>query len=186
MKRWMWLTVLVPVLLAGCGREDPAMAAALELRSRCLGAGTVEFRAEITAHYIDTWESFTLECSADGENALSFRASAPEEIAGISGTVAGDTGSLSFDGTVLAFPLTAGESVSPVQAPWIMMNALRTGCITAAVQEGELLHITVDDGYGEDALTVDLWARDGAPVEAEISREGRRCMVMQVENFGAV
>lgn len=186
MKRWLSLAVLVPALFAGCGRENPAMAAALELRGRCLGAEGLTFRAEITAQYIDTQESFTLECSADADGTLTFRAAAPEEIAGITGSVSGERGALTFDDTVLAFPLTAQESVSPVQGPWILIKALRTGCITAVGQEGELLHITVDESYADDALTVDLWARDGAVVGAEISKDGRRCLVMTVEGFDPV
>ena len=174
---------LILIFLMGCSREDPAMRQTLELRSRCLGAQEVCFRAELTAHYIDTREVFTLDCRVDPEGVVTFTAAAPREIEGISGTVSGTEGTLAFDDTVLAFPLVTQEGLSPVSAPWVMMRALRTGCIISAVMEDELLHMTIDDSYADDALTVDIWEKDGEVVSAEISREGRRIIVLEIEGF---
>lgn len=181
MKKWIGL--VLAVILSGCGAEDPAMRETLELRSRVLGVGEVTFRACLTAHYIDTRDQFALDCRVDGDGVVSFTAEKPEQIAGITGTVSGTEGALTFDETVLAFPLITEEGLSPVSAPWVMMQALRAGYIISAVQEGELLHMTIDDSYGSDALTVDLWARGGTVVSAEISREGRRVIVLEIDHF---
>ncbi len=180
MKRFLPLLL---IFLLGCGREDPAMRETLELRSQVLGAQGVAFRAALTAHYIDTREMFTLDCGTDQTGTVSFEASEPEEIAGITGTVSGTEGTLTFDDTVLAFPLSTGEGLSPVAGPWVLMRALREGCIVSAVREQELLHMTIDDSYADDALTVDIWAQAGKVVSAEISREGRRILVMEIEDF---
>lgn len=180
MKR---LLPLLLIFLLGCGREDPVMRETLALRSRCVAAQEVTFRANLTAHYIDTREAFTLDCRIDPEGSVTFEAEKPEEIAGITGTVSGTEGTLTFDDTVLAFPLTGGEGLSPVSGPWVLMRALRSGCIISAVREQELLHMTIDDSYDDDALTVDIWAEDGAVVSAEISREGRRILVLEIEDF---
>ena len=102
MKRWL---PLILVFLVGCTGPDPAMEAALDLRTRCLSAEGVTFTAEIRADYITQIEEFSLECAADAEGTVSFRVLEPEEIADIRGTVRGTEGTVEFDGTVLAFPL---------------------------------------------------------------------------------
>ena len=173
------------VLLMGCSARDPAMEAALELRSRCLSAQQVSFRAQVAADYITRIESFSLECVQDADGTMSFRVLEPGDIEGISGTVRGTEGTLEFDETVLAFPLMAEERLSPLSGTWVLMKAIRSGNILAAGQEGELIHLSIDDSYADNALTVDLWLNDGAVCAAEIAWEGRRCLTMTVEDFSA-
>ena len=173
------------VFLMGCGSRDPAMEAALELRSRCLGAGQVTFRAQISADYIDRIEFFTLECIQHENGTMEFQVVEPADIAGIGGSVMGTEGTVGFDDTMLAFPLMAQGRLSPLSGPWVLMQAIRSGNILAAGREGELIHLTIDDSYAENALTVDLWLRDGAVCQAEIAWEGRRCLTMTVEEFSA-
>ena len=182
MKRWLPLLL---VFLLGCSANDPAMEAALELRSRCLGSSQVSFRAEISADYITHIDSFTLECSQDGDGTLTFAVLEPDDIEGIRGTVSGTEGTVEFDDTVLAFPLMAEGRLSPLSGPWVLMQAIRSGNILAAGREGELFHLTIDDSYADNALTVDLWLEDGAVCQAEIAWEGRRCLTMTVEEYSA-
>lgn len=177
---------LIPLLLVfflGCSASDPAMEAALDLRSRCLAAQEITFRAQIRADYITGIEEFALACSLDAAGTLQFQVLSPEDIAGIGGSVSGTEGTVEFDDTVLAFPLMADGRLSPVSGPWVLMQAIRSGAIIAAGQEGELLHLTIDDSYADNALTVDLWLEDGQVREAEIAWEGRRCLTMTVDDF---
>ena len=67
----------------------------------------------------------------------------------------------------------------------MLVKALREGCILAVGQEEELLHLTIDDSYADNALTLDIWLEDGQVEEAEIAWEGRRCVTMTVEDFSA-
>lgn len=182
MKKILCLPVLI-LALAGCSSTSEEMEAALAFRSKLLGARSVTFRAEISADYIDHVEQFTLNCATDSAGALSFEVAQPEEIAGITGTVTGESGTLRFDDTILAFPLMAEERLSPVSGPWVMMKALRSGYITSCAVEGELLHITVDDSYEDDALTLEVWLSGETVVAAEIAWQGRRQMTMEVEDF---
>ena len=71
------------VFLLGCSGPDPAMEAALDLRSRCLASPNVRFRAEIRADYITGFEEFSLDCETSPDGAVSFRVVHPEEIADI-------------------------------------------------------------------------------------------------------
>lgn len=185
MKR-LWILPVVLLLLAGCTMENPEMEEALAFRSKILGAERVCFSAQITADYIDHTERFTLNCETDGAGVLSFEVAAPEEISGITGTVAAQTGALTFEDTVLAFPMMADDRLSPVSGPWVLMQALRAGYLSACVREGELLHLTVDDSYEADALTVEVWLRGEAIVAAEISWRGVRQMTIEVESCSVV
>ena len=157
----------------------------MDLRSRCLSDRTVTFTAEVRADYITRIEEFELECASEPEGTLSFRVLEPEDIADIRGTVRGSEGTVEFDDTVLAFPLMAEGRLSPLSGPWVMMKAIRSGCILAAGREGELIHVTIDDSYEDNALTVDLWLEDGQLEEAEIAWEGRRCLSMTFDGFSA-
>ena len=169
----------------GCAGPDPAMEAALVLRTRCLAAETVAFTADIRADYITEFEEFSLACQADREGTVAFRVLEPEEIADIGGTVQGTEGTVAFDDTVLAFPLLADGRLSPVSGPWVLMQAIRSGCIIAAGQEGERVHVTIDDSYADNALTVDIWLEDGEVDQAEIAWDGLRCMTMTFDDFSA-
>ena len=182
MKR---LFPLLLVFFVGCTGPDPAMDAALELRSQCLSSGSVTFVAHIRADYITQNEEFTLECAADQAGSVSFRVLEPADISDIGGTVSGTDGTVAFDETVLAFPLMARGRLSPLAGPWVVVKAIRSGNLLAAGREGELLHLTIDDSYAENALTVDLWLADGRPVQAEIAWEGRRCLTMTFDDFSA-
>lgn len=182
MKKILCLPVLI-LALAGCTAGSEEMEAALAFRSKLLGAQSVTFQAEISADYIDHVERFTLDCRTDSAGALTFEVAEPEEIAGITGTVVGETGTLTFDDTILAFPLMADDYLSPVSGPWIMMKALRSGYITSCAVEGELLRVTVDDSYADDALTLEVWLSRETIVASEISWQGRRQMTMEIEEF---
>ena len=182
MKKILW-TLIPIVLLTGCTMGGNEMEEALAFRSRILGAEHISFEAEISADYIDRLEEFDLSCRTDAAGALAFRVTEPEAIVGITGTVTGEEGTLTFDDTVLAFPLLADDRLSPVSGPWVMMKALRSGCITAVVREGEKLHLTVDDSYGDDPLTLEIWIGEDGVDESEISYRGRRQMTMDIGDF---
>jgi len=182
MKR---LLPLLLVFFVGCTGPDPAMEAALELRSRMLAARTLSFRAQVRADYITETEEFSLECTAGADGQMAFRVLEPEEIADIRGTVRGAEGTVEFDDTVLAFPLMASGRLSPLSGPWVVLKAIREGNILAAGREGETLHLTIDDSYEENALTVDIWLEDGQVTQAEVAFEGRRVLAMSFDGFSA-
>ena len=64
------------------------------------------------------------------------------------------------------------------------MKTLLGGYLTAANEEGELLHLTINDSYEEDALQMEIWLNaEDLPVCGEIFYEGRRIVTMTAENF---
>lgn len=182
MKKWLGL-FLTAVFLCGCAAgNDPDRAMAL--RKTLLKSEEVTFTAEITADYGDKLYTFTLDCTGNNEGALSFQVSAPESISGITGGISNAKGRLQFDEEVLAFPLIADDLMSPVSAPWVLYEALRSGYITSAQRDGENLALTISYPYGDEKLSLDVWLNpENKPVRGEILKDGRRYLTVDVSNF---
>lgn len=175
--------VLALILLSGCTSHDEALDRAMALRAELL-TSSVSFDAEITADYGDEVHTFTVYCEADAQGNLGFRVTAPESIAQITGRIEAGEGKLTYADTVLAFPLLAEEQLSPVSAPWIFYSTLRGGYLTSAGMEDDLLRVTIDDSFEEDALTVDIWLDENdCPVRAEMLYDGKRIVTLAIRNF---
>lgn len=145
------------------------------------------FVAEITADYGDKSYTFSAGCTADSAGDLSFIVLSPESIGGISGKITWESGYLTFDDAVLAFPLLADGEVSPVSAPWLLVKTLRSGYLASAGMDGEFLMLTIHDSYEEDALQLDIWLdSENRPVHADILWQGRRVLSIAVKEFAFV
>ncbi len=155
----------------------------MSLRSKLLAQGA-EFDAVITADYSDKTYTFDVHCAVDVQGQLTFEITAPDTIAGITGTVASNGGKLTFDDQALAFPTLADGQLSPVSAPWVLMNTLRSGYLTSAGLEGNNVRVAIDDSYADNALHLDIWL-DGQdlPSRGEILWKGRRILSVEVKNF---
>ena len=181
-KVGLWLAVLV--LLTGCTGEPKELDRAVALRGELLGAESICFQARITADYGDELHRFAMDCQGDSRGNLRFQVSEPESISGITGEFTSGEGKLTFDSAALAFPLLADGQITPVSGPWIFLKTLLGGYLTACVQEGEYLRVTVDDSYEDDALQLDIWLDgENEPVRAEIGYGGRRIVTMDIEDF---
>ena len=178
-------TVLLFVcLLTGCSGKSKEIQRAMDLRAQLLRAQEVSFDADITADYGDKRYVFSLNCVSDDLGNLGFTVTAPETIAGITGHVSKGEGKLTFDAVALEFDTMADDQVTPVTAPWIFLTTLRSGYLTAAGEEGDLLRLSIDDSYEEDALHMDIWLNaENVPVRGEILYDDRRILSLDVKNF---
>lgn len=183
MKRFAVLVCLI-LLLTGCSGTQKEMDRAMSLRTKLLGSRECTFKAEITADYGDKTYQFSMDCVSDSEGALRFSVLRPDTIEGITGMISEENGALTFDDVVLCFELLADGQVTPVSAPWILIHTLRGGYVTACVLEEDLLHLTIDDSYQEDALRLEIWLDEGdAPVHTDIIWKNRRILSMNITNF---
>lgn len=183
MKKWV-LAVVFALCLTGCGGKNRELERGLALRAQLLQAASCQFSANITADYGDKVCSFAMDCQGDGEGNLHFSVTAPETITGITGTLCGEGGTLTFDDTALAFPLLAEGLVSPISSPWVVLKALRTGPITSAGLEGERLRLSLDDGYEDLSLHLDIWCDEkNTPLLVEIWQDDRTLLTISLENF---
>ena len=159
------------------------MERAMALRTRLLQASSCTFDTEITADYGETLHVFRMNCAADAEGGVTFCLTAPESIAGITGTLSKGGGALTFDDTALYFDLLAEEQLSPISAPWVLIKALRGGYLTSAGVENGLLRVSVNDSYADDALNLDVWLNsDDIPQRADICYAGKRILSLKLEN----
>lgn len=176
--------ILAAVLLTGCSQTPKEVERALALRSKLLQASSCTFDAEITADYGEILHVFRMNCAADAQGGVAFRVTAPESIAGITGTLSKQGGALTFDDAALYFDLLADEQLSPVSAPWVLMKALRGGYLTSAGVENGQLRVSVNDSYEEDALNLDVWLDAGdIPQRADICYAGKRILSLKLENM---
>lgn len=181
-KLWVLLTVL---FLVGCNGADSEMSRGMALRERLLHCTSCNFDAEITADFGDKTYTFNLQCQGKSDGSMTFSVQKPDTISGISGTLSAGGGKITFDeDRTVAFPMLAEGEVTPVSAPWLLYNTLRSGYLAACGMEGESLRLTINDSYEEEALQLDVWLdAEDRPKSAEIFWEGRRILSIRVSNF---
>jgi len=182
--RRLLAAVLTVFLLAGCSGADQVLDKAMSMREMLLSSQGCAFDTEITADYGDKLHTFAMQCRTDAEGTLSFTVSAPETIAGITGSISAGEGRLTFDEHALVFELLADGQVTPVSAPWLLIKTLRSGYLSACAKTETGLRISIDDSYENDALHLDIWTDDACnPVYSEILWQGRRVVSLKVKNF---
>ena len=170
------------ILLCGC-TDDDAMEQALELRSKLLSSGC-SFRAAVSADYGDYIQCFVMDCDADESGNVTFAVVDPDTISGITGKLSGEKGFLTFEDELLAFSMLTEDQISPVSAPWILVNSLRSGYLRSCGKLDSGYRLTIDDSYADRAMQVDIWLNDdGKPQGAEILWQGRRILTINIENF---
>lgn len=182
MKKGLVL-ILAVLLLAGCSAAPNDLDRAMQLRT-ALQSGSCSFEADITADYGDKIYTFQMACTADPGGMLTFRVTEPSSIADICGQISSQGGALTFQDTLLAFPLLADGQISPISAPWLLVRTLQSGYLTGAGMEGEHLRLQIDDSFEENDLTLTVWLDDkDHPVAADILYAGRRILSVTVKNF---
>lgn len=172
------------LFLGGCSDSSKEIERGMALRDQLLRASSCSFETAVTADYGDKVYVFGMTCQGDSAGNVTFSVTAPDTIAGITGSISEEGGRLIFDDTALHFDLMADEQLSPVTAPWILLKTLRSGYLTSACMEEDLLRLTIDDSYEEDALNLDIWLNsENMPVRAEILYDGRRILTLDVKAF---
>lgn len=183
MKQACVLLVLA-VILSGCSGVSTELERGMVLRSKILKAEQVSFQVDIAADYGDSLQLFSMECLSDIQGNVTFEVTAPETIAGITGTISQGEGKLTFDDTALYFTLLTDDQLNPASAPWIFMKTLRSGYLTSAGMENDMLRLTIDDSYADDALQLDIWLDEyDIPQRVEICYDGRTILTLAVRDF---
>ena len=182
MKRFL-IIIVTFLFMTGCSKNYN-IDSALNLRNRLLNSNGCTFDAVITADYGDEVYIFSMQCQTDASGKIIFKVTDPETISGITGEFSAQGGKLTFDDTALAFPLLADGQVTPVSGPWLLLKTLQSGYLTSAGMDEDLLHLTINDSYEEEALQLDIWlGTEDQPVRAEILYGSRRILSLTVTNF---
>lgn len=176
--------ILIMCLLCGCSTGDDAFEQAMDLRKELLEADHCSFLAVITADYGNTLYTFQMQCTADNAGNLQFSVIDPETIAGITGSISQESTGLTFDDKVLAFPILADGELTPISAPWIYINTLRSGYLTGCSTEENGYTIYIDDSFEENPLHLVIHTDENmTPKDAEIIWQERRILSMDIRDF---
>lgn len=182
MKRFLAIG-FIPIFLLGCRPHSEAMDWLITFRQELINSAEVTFQTKITADYGDTFYSFSMLCNYNSNGELAFTVIEPETISDIQGTIDSNGGNLTFDNQILTFNTLASGRISPVSAPYIMMQALRSGYISSAGKSNEGFCANIDDSYEDDALNLQIHFESGVPVFGEIFWDQHRILTLQIEDF---
>lgn len=176
--------LLILCLLTGCSANQEPLNLAMDLRNALIEGNGCTFTAVITADYGDRIHTFSMDCITDGEGNLNFTLTDPETISGITGRFTQGAGTLTFDDSVLAFPLLADGQLAPVCTPWIFMRTLRSGYISGYAEENDKVFVYYDDSFENAVLNLEvLLDQDNMPLYTEISWNQRRILSAQIRDF---
>ena len=185
MKKVLIFLVVLMFVASGCRFENRELERMMSFRASVLSGMGCSFKVDITADYQQEVYQFGMDCRSDEQGNLHFTVQEPESISGISGEISDDKGKMTFhNDTVLAFETLTDEQITPVAAPWILIKTLRGGYVTSCCTEEDLLRVSIDDSYREDALHLDIWFdAENNPIRAEILWKDRRILTLEVTNF---
>ena len=163
--------------------RENALDLAISFRESLIAANGCTFKATVTADYQNVCYTFSMNCKMDKSGTVTFEVVEPDSIQGITGCISSVEGKLIFDDQVLLFPTLLEGQVTPVCAPWLFINALRSGYIKGCSKEIDGCSLQVNDSYAENAMLLDVRIADGVPAFCEIIWNNRRVMTLDVEDF---
>ena len=178
----LWLCVpMIALLLAGCGRLEVSEAEqlALEIRGEYLELERCSASLEITADYGQRVYQFGMEAQVQGEDAA-LTLTAPETVAGLTARWAGEAGTLEYDGVAVETGSLDPEGLDPVSAFPVLLEAARSGYLTACAleEDGAVLRVDCGDPAGTPGQGTEttLWVdgETGALLRGEIRVDGFR------------
>ena len=176
--------ILILSTFCGCSANNSALEKVTALRKQLLVSDGCSFQATISADYEDKVHTFQMDCSTDSNGRLDFTVTAPKTISGISGYISHDGANLTFDETILAFPMLADGQISPVYSPWLFINSLRGGYLSGCSKDLNELCIYIDDSFCEHPLRVEIIAdHDAIPTHVEFIWQKRRILSLAIQNF---
>ena len=171
-------------LLSGCSFQKNSLDQVITMRRDLQECNGCVFNVVITADYGEEVYSFGMDCEMDGAGTVDFTVMEPRSIAGISGCISNEGGAITFENTVLAFQTIADDLITPVTAPWVLMQSLRSGYLKGCSESDDGFSISIDDSYKENALYLNVQTdKNVHPVFAEIYWQGRRILSIIVEDF---
>ena len=178
----LWLCVpMIALLLAGCGRLEVSEAEqlALEIRGEYLELERCSASLEITADYGQRVYQFKMDAQVQGEDAV-LTLTAPETVAGLTARWAGEAGTLEYDGVAVETGSLDPEGLDPVSAFPVLLEAARSGYLTACAleEDGTVLRVDCGDPAGTPGQGTEttLWfdGETGALLRGEIRVDGFR------------
>lgn len=184
------LCVLMMILLTGCKTTGVSEAEelALTIRGEYLAMDACTVQAAVTADYGQRVYEYEMAVSVSGGETVLVLA-APETVAGLTARLTGKDSVLEFDGVSVETGTLDDAGLTPVSALPALLEAARSGYITACAMEEDGTQLRIDCGdptgsSGTGTETV-LWfdAFTHAITRGEISVDGFRVILCEFSDF---
>lgn len=190
--RKLMLCVLMTTLLTGCGtaKVSEAEELALTIRGEYLAMEQCAARAFVTADYGQRVYQYEMAVSVNGEE-TALTLSAPETVAGLTARLTETANLLEFDGVSVETGPLDGSGLNPVSALPALLEAARSGYMTACAleEDGTLLRVDCGSPEGTPGTGTEtaLWfdASTHALIKGEISVDGFRAILCEFSDFTA-
>lgn len=190
MRKCLVCVLMTTLLLTGCGKAGVSEAEelALTIRGEYLAMDGCAARAAITADYGQRVYRYELAVAVSGEETV-LTLSAPETVAGLSARLDGEESLLEFDGVSVETGPLDGNGLTPVSAVPALLEAAKSGYITACAleEDGAVLRVDCGDPAGSPGTGAEtaLWfdAATHALTRGEISSDGFRVILCEFSDF---
>ncbi len=192
MRKLLLCVPMMTLLLAGCGLTEVSEAEelALAIRGEFLELAACSADLEITADYGQRVYEFEMAAQAQGED-VSLTLTAPETVAGLTARWAGEEGTLEYDGVSVETGSMDPSGLNPLSAFPVLLEAARSGYITACAMEEEGTVLRVDCGDPEgtpgSGRETTIWfdSDTHVPLEGEIRVDGFRVIACRFLEFAS-
>ena len=177
--------MIIALIMCACGDEAALEKAFLGAREDMAQAERVSFTAEVVAELSDNVFECSLECSREGKESL-VEVLKPEEIAGIRARLAEGEREMEFDGLILALPDSDPESVSPLEAMPMLMDAWLDGHLRSVWRESEDgQELAVAEVYVSETEYAIIWmdTENFIPINMELVSGGRTVVKCKIVSF---
>ena len=189
-RKCLICVLMTTLLLAGCGRAggNEAEELALAIRGEYLAMDRCAAEASVTADYGQRVYRYEMAVSAEGEETV-LTLSAPETVAGLTARLSGADSRLEFDGVSVETGPLDGQGLTPVSALPVLLEAARSGYITACAleEDGAVLRVDCGDPAGSPGTGSEtvLWfdAATHALIRGEVSVDGFRVILCEFDGF---
>lgn len=181
---------MMTLLLAGCGGGggNEAEELALSIRGEYLAMDNCTVQAAITADYGQRVYEYEMAVAV-GEEETVLTLSAPETVAGLTARLTGEENLLEFDGVSVETGPLDENGLTPVSAVPALLEAARSGYITACAleEDGTLLRMDCGNPAGSPGSGTEtaLWfdASTHALIRGEVSVDGFRVILCEFSQF---
>ena len=190
MRKRLICVLMTTLLLAGCGRRggNEGEELALTIRGEYLAMDGCAARAAVTADYGQRVYRYEMAVAVSGGETL-LTLSAPETVAGLTARMAGEENFLEFDGLSVETGPLDEHGLTPVSAVPALLEAARSGYITACAleEDGTVLRVDCGDPAGSPGTGTEtaLWfdTSTHALMKGEMSVDGFRVILCEFSDF---
>ncbi|MEY8403677.1 hypothetical protein AALA54_10110 [Oscillospiraceae bacterium 44-34] len=190
MRKRLLCVLMMTLLLAGCGQTggNEAEELALSIRGEYLAMDNCTVQAAITADYGQRVYEYEMAVAV-GEEETVLTLSAPETVAGLTARLTGEENLLEFDGVSVETGPLDENGLTPVSAVPALLEAARSGYITACAleEDGTLLRMDCGNPAGSPGSGTEtaLWfdASTHALIRGEVSVDGFRVILCEFSQF---